>query len=823
MLRPRRNSLHGFLIASLMLIWGPAPAATADENLAKKVWTSAARPQESERDADDAAADLAESYKNTIKPIVASHCLDCHGEDDPSGGLPLHAGHLSKLKTASVQDAWLRIEQVLEEGSMPPEEPLSNEDSGKFGNWLSQSIAAARAGELRPPAIPRLLNRQEYQNTMTDLLGIEMDHVLDFPADPRSLDGFRNDASTLRPTSLHMELFLASARRALGRAVVSSEPPAPFRREFLESNLDRWNGDGQRANRLGRKQEFLAHMPKDYPETGPFTVRVQLNAELKPEKGFPLLEVSVGYRPDTQILLREFPLVEVTQTESQEFVFHGYLEDFPLPVRGQGKFPGLVVRVRNRYDDGSPLPKREKKQKEYPDEPGLPKLIVESVTLETPSQENWPPPQHFAILPDSELRAKDPAAYAREVLRSFASKAFRRPVTEEEVDGLVSFFQATQKDYPQFEDAMRETLAFVLIQPSFLYRDYLTESVRRESSSAIDAQQFALASRLSYFLWRSMPDDSLLQLAKDGRLSDADSLLSEVARMLADPRFDRCLEGFVSDWLQLQYIDAVAVDRRIRDWDEDLKRDLMAQPIALFRELVNQNLSALNLLDSSIVMVNEPLAKHYGIENVLGRKLRPVTLTDDLRGGLLGQAGFFLAGSNGKDSHPIRRAVFIRDRLLLDPPAPPPADVPSLDEASKEFAKLSIAKQLEIHREAEGCASCHRDLDPWGLALEEFDAVGRWRGDAKAAKQTESVQTVSFSNGKTLAGMRDVKDYLLSEYRYEFAKSLVSRMLSFALGRSLNLADEAEVDRITLEFASRNFRLRDLFSIIVSSKLFLEG
>lgn len=809
-----------------MLILGPAQAATADDNLNQKVWTSAERLEESGADVEGTAVDLAEAYRKTIGPLVASHCLDCHGENDPSGGLPLHARHLGKLKTASVQDAWLRIERVLEEGSMPPDEPLNAEDSGEFRTWLRQAIAAARAGELRPDAMPRLLNRQEYQSTLNDLLGIEMDHVLDFPVDPRSLDGFRNDASMLRPTSLHMELFLASARRALARAVVPSEPPAPFRREFLESNLDRWNGDGQRANRLGRKQEFLAHMPKDYPETGPFTVRVQLNAELKPEKGFPLLEVSVGYRPDTQILLREFPLVEVTETESQEFVFHGYLDDFPLPVRGQGKFPGLVVRVRNRYDDGSPLPKREKKQKEYPDEPELPKLTIESVVLETPSQENWPPPQHFAILPESELRAKAADSYTREVLRNFTSKAFRRPAIEVEVDGLMSFFKATQKDFPQFEDAMRETLAFVLIQPSFLYRDYVPESVMREDASTINAEQFALASRLSYFLWRSMPDDSLLQLAQDGRLSDADSLLNEVARMLDDPRFDRCLKDFVSDWLQLQHVDSVAVDRRIRNWNEDLKLDFIAQPVALFRELLHQNLSALNLLDSSFVMVNEPLAKHYGIENVLGSRLRPVPVSDrSLRGGLLGQAGFFLAGSNGKNSHPIRRAVFIRDRLLLDPPLPPPADVPSLDEASKEFAKLSIAEQLEIHREAEGCASCHRDLDPWGLAFEGFDAVGRWRGDDdKSAKRDKGEgESITFSNGKTLAGMRDVKEHLLSEYRYEFAKSLVSRMLSFALGRSLNLADEAEVDRITLEFASRNFRLSDLFSIIVSSKLFMEG
>ena len=215
------------------------------------------------------------------------------------------------------------------------------------------------------------MNRQEYQNTMQDLMGVEMDFVRDLPPDAVSSDGFRNDGQSLRMSAYQLECYLDTARRVMDRVLKSGEPPEVFKHEFKESKNDKWISKAVKSNRLGRQQEFLAKM-KEYPDEGEFLVTVKLKAELIPMGGFPLLEVSVGYCPDTQILVREFEPVEVSTTDEQVFQFRGQLEDFPLPVRGQGKYPGLVMRVRNVYDDGSELPKIQKDEKKknfYPDEP----------------------------------------------------------------------------------------------------------------------------------------------------------------------------------------------------------------------------------------------------------------------------------------------------------------------------------------------------------------------------------------------------------------------------------------------------------------------
>ena len=270
---------------------------------------------------------------------------------------------------------WHEVLNVLNAGEMPPDdEPqLSSEQLQVLTDWISslikQSLEAGRTTDGR--VVMRRLNRIEYQNTMQDLLGLDMDYVRDLPPDAMSADGFQNDGRSLQMSSLQFEYYLATARRALDRVIVTGDAPQAFNHTFAASNIDEWLGDAQWSNRLGRQQEFLARMVNDYPDDGEFVVRVQLTADLKPDTGFPLLEVSVGYRPDTEILMREFDLVEITSPGSQSFEFRGRLENFPLPVRGQGKYPGLVVRVRNVYDDKSPLPPAQKDEKgkpAYPDE-----------------------------------------------------------------------------------------------------------------------------------------------------------------------------------------------------------------------------------------------------------------------------------------------------------------------------------------------------------------------------------------------------------------------------------------------------------------------
>ena len=329
---------------------------------------------------------VAGDFSTDILPILQSHCIRCHGAEKQEGNLRLDKLSTDLINDRAAAENWHDVLNVLNAGKMPPEDEqqLSGEQFAAVTGWVSseikQALEASRSTDGR--VVMRRLNRVEYQYTMEELLGLDMDYVRDLPPDAISSDGFQNDGRSLQMSALLLEYYLATARRALDRVIVSGDAPAAIKHTFAASNIDEWLGKAQWSNRLGRQQEFLARMVNDYPDDGDFLVRVQLSAELKPNTGFPLLEVSVGYRPDTEILMREFDLVEITSPESQTFEFRGRLENFPLPVRGQGKYPGLVVRVRNVYDDKSPLPpgeNDEKKKPVYPDEPALPTVTIESV------------------------------------------------------------------------------------------------------------------------------------------------------------------------------------------------------------------------------------------------------------------------------------------------------------------------------------------------------------------------------------------------------------------------------------------------------------
>ena len=366
---------------------------------------------------------------------------------------------------------------------------------------------------------------------------------------------------------------------------------------------------------------------------------------------------------------------------------------------------------------------------------------------------------------------------------------------------------------------MRETLAMVLIQPDFLF---LLEPAGDEKRTL---DEFELASRLSYFIWSTMPDQRLMELASAGALRE--NLTREVERMLADARAQRFVQQFTDQWLKLNMVDNVAVNRdRYPAFDDRLKQHMCAETHNLFAELLHKNRSATELLNSEFTMLNEPLAKHYGINGVVGRSFRRVLLSPDShRGGLLSHASILLSNSTGADSHPVRRAVWIRDRLLNDPPAPPPPNVPSLEEADPRFHELSVREQLEIHRTVESCNQCHRSLDPWGLALENYDAVGKWRteipnatADGVHAQQVNA--TVVLPGGREVPGANGLRDYLVHERKREFARSLVSRLLTYALGRSLELTDESTVDQVLYQFAEDNYRLKGLVHKVVSSEPF---
>mgnify|MGYP002628050174 FL=1 len=774
-----------------------------------------------------AVASAEPDFDKDVLPVLKTHCVKCHGPEKQESGIRLDDLSTDLVNDRAAAENWHEVLNVLNAGEMPPtdERQLTAQQHQTLTTWISTKVKhAIEAGrDTSGRAVLRRLNRLEYQNTMSDLLSLEMDYTRDLPPDSVSADGFTNDGSALNMSAMQLEYYLDTARRALDRVIVSGEAPEVFDYTFTESKIDVWLGNAQRTTRLGRQQEFLSKMKDKYPEVGEFLVRVKLSAELKPDIGYPLLEVSVGYQPDTELLMRDFDLVEITSAEEQTLEFRGRIENFPLPVRGQSKYPGLVVRVRNRYDDGSALPKEQTKdQRDYPDEPHLPTVTVQSVEFHGPAFDEWPPASHRRILFESDQRESDEAAYVTEVLRKFMTKAFRRLVNDDEVTRLVDFHNSIRPEFPTLEETLRETLAMVLIQPDFLYHLEPAGPTKRP----IDNSE--LASRLSYFLWSTMPDEPLTKLAADGVLLQPDVMAREVDRMLDDARALTFVRQFTEQWLHLDYVDRVAVDREYYPgFDDSLKMHMRGETQAFFGELIRDDLSAMNLLSSKFVMLNEPLAKHYGIEGVWGRKFRRVDLeADSHRGGLLGQASILLINSTGADSHVVRRAVWIRDRLLNDPPSPPPPDTPPLDKANPEFAKLSVREQLEIHRSREACASCHRGIDPWGIALENYDAVGLWRDEIrrKADGKFELLPVKAsdvLPDARQLDGVASLKDYLANERKDDFAKSLVTRLATYAAGRRLELTDQATIDRLTSEFAGNEYRIRGLIHNIVASELFL--
>lgn len=761
-------------------------------------------------------------FKSTVLPILENKCFVCHGPDVQEADIRLDNLSTDFLTDRAAATAWHEAMHVLNKGEMPPKDadPLTAKERSVLVGWIRGEIDRVKA-ELKSTGgqvVLRRLNRSEYQNTMRDLFDLEMDYARDLPPEGASPDGFKNNGQSLQMTSIQLEYYLDAARRALDRVIETKEAPEVFEHSFDKSNVgDKWF-NYEVSNYLGRWQGFYGKMVDKYPEEGDYLVTVTARADIPEGRGAPLMEVSVGYRPDTEQIWKVTKTIEITESESTTYEFTGRVENHPLPVRGQGKFPGLVVRVLNQYDDQAPKPKEVelerdgKKKKGFPVEDRYPVIHIEKVTFKGPVFEQWPPRRHREILFESELRETNEQAYVAEVMRRFLQRAFRRPATDEEVVRFVSFYNGIRPEFPSFEEAMKETLAMALISPPFLYLLEPAQDKKR------DLTDWELASRLSYFLWSTMPDEELFDLADQGQLSKPSVLNAQIERMLRDDRGWRFFQQFTDQWLKLENTAQIAIDTgTYKGFDVSLKTEMLQETRHFLKHLVLNDLSALNMLDADFTMLNEPLARHYGVDGVHGQAFRQVALTEETRGGLLGQSSILMLGSTGKDSHPIRRAVWLRDRLLNDPPAPPPPDVPDLDETNPNFAKLTIREQLEVHRDKESCASCHRGIDPWGIALENFDAIGKFRTEAH---NKPIVSSDTLPNGTELDGVVSLKNYLVEHRSEDFARALVSRLTVYALGRNLELSDEDLIDDLTNSFANNDYQIMHLIQELVASDAF---
>ena len=781
------------------------------------------------------------SYQAQVLPILEKHCIQCHGPEKQKGDVRFDTLSIDFLKDRTAAETWHDASDQIKLGEMPPEEenPLSEGERKLITEWIDSNLEKALReikGE-QSEAVIRRLNRTEYQYTMEDLLGFKMDYVDGLARDPLSPDGFLNNGKVLGMSSLQIEHYLKTARKAF-QLILNEEEEPTVKVSEVKWNKGNIRGPssklyvGKSDHRLGRVNYWHGNFQQP-PKSGRFTIRIKARSERKPGYPSPILEGSYGFFVSglTLNIQGSLPEVEIDSNETKTYEISSYAKLFPMTLANvpDDKING-VLTFRNSLDDGNPLPKqlekitetkdkkgkiKKKKTNYYPEDPNFSKIIIESVEFVANDYSSWPSKIHQQIiLPEEDLNNE---RTAKSVISRFLTKAWRKPVDSKTSDKWFQHFKKISRDENSSIYALRETLATSLASTNFIYLSELKPNESKPSKLSTHE----LAARLSYFIWSSMPDVELRALADEDKLHDPKVLAAQVQRMMNDRKVNRFAEEFSKQWLDLGGVDRVAVNPRYhKNFDNRLKPYMQAESLEFFKEIFKKDEPMTQIIDADFTMLNARLAKHYGVEGPKSQRFERTSLKGTNRaGGILGHASIHLSGSDGAESHPIRRAVWVRERLLHDPPKPPPPDVPGIEESVKDFEKLSLHEQIEFHRKKESCNDCHRTLDPWGIALEEYSAVGLKREETTVHKKPITSDTILPGN-HPVDGVEELQKFILSHRKDQFAHAFCSKVLTYALGRSLTLEDEILVNELKNEFVKNRFRLSGLLKNIVLSETF---
>jgi hypothetical protein len=795
------------------------------------------------------AVAAAEHFRKDIQPVLVEYCYDCHGEGMNKGKVAFDE-FKSDEELLGNRNLWLAVLKNIRARLMPPERKPrpSPEEIKRLEMWIKRDAFGIDPADPDPGRVTlRRLNRTEYHNTIRDLMGFDFKADDEFPPDDTGY-GFDNIGDVLTVSPLLLEKYMQAAETIVAAAVPTMAKIVP--EKSIPGNAFRVpEGEGN-ADRLSfYKATKVSHVHR-VEQAGDY--RLALELEVAGQFDFDPGRCSVLFAIDGRELARKEFGWQNNKRFRFEFEQKWQPGDHELGFDLQPLTP--VERKVNSLD-----------------------LRVVSVKILGPLEKKYwiQPKNHERFFPRDEPPEMETERreYAREVLGSFAKKAFRRPVDDRTLDRLV----AIAKDgYGQpgkrFEEGVAQAMVPVLASPRFLFRveDSASESANEKPvarTSFID--EYALASRLSYFLWSTMPDDELFRLAERGELRK--NLDAQTRRMLSDSRAQELIGNFTGQWLQARDVDGIDINARVvlsRDNGEEkdvqdarrrlqelqakatltpeeeqerdqlieqrrrrlnrptieldgpLRRALRQETEMVFAYIMREDRSILEFLDSNYAFLNERLAKHYGIPGVTGNEMRRVTLPEDSpRGGLLTQGSMLVVTSNPTRTSPVKRGLFILDNILGAPTAPPPPDVPLLEEAEKQFKdrEPTLREALELHRNKPLCNSCHSRMDPLGLALENFNALGMWR-------EKERGQTID-SAGKLITGesfhdIRELKRTLKDQHRLDFYRCLTEKLLTYALGRGLEYYDVETVDQIVTRLERENGRFSALLMGIVESAPF---
>jgi hypothetical protein len=744
--------------------------------------------------------------RGELRPFLERFCLKCHGELKTKGNLSLASWRDSASIVASPQSLSTVISR-LSEGSMPPEEATQPSQAER-----QAVISLLRKLQIQGHAHPgrvtlRRLNRVEYNNTVRDLLGVDIKPADDFPGDDVGY-GFDNIGDVLTMSTLLMEKYLRSAERIVQEGLTPALPPKPqiqrvLPREFTAVPPSKRFADDGRF-RVIEHGELTAAVR--IAQTGNYRLRVHAKAELA-GKELPRLTLYLGDKKVTTFSLETSKahvyLVE-TNLEAGSLVARLVFENPFKTTPTENPKPTTPAVSGQSTSTATPVPL-------------VRRVGVAYLELEGPHGLPPPPPppayvKLFSHRPNGDIT---PREAARRIIEPLATRAFRRPVTTAEVDRLLQLFDRSQAENESFEDSVRLMVQGLLISPHFLFRAELNS--RSAGPDREELASFALASRLSYFLWSSMPDDELFQLAQTDRLRDPELLAAQCLRMLRDPKSSALTENFAGQWLQVRSLASFSPDpARFPDFDEELRKAMVRETELFFEHMLRQERPIVEFLTADYTFLNERLARHYGIAGVQGPHFRRVQLSSPQRGGLLTHGSVLAVTSNPTRTSPVKRGKWILENLLAASTPPPPPGAGDLAEDEQASQSGSLRQRLEKHRRDPNCASCHARLDPLGFALENYDAIGRWR--------THEGQFVidssgTLPDGRTFAGVAELKS-ILADRVDDLRRCLAEKLLTYALGRGCEATDQLYIIQVAEKGRQRGDRLLDYIVAVIQSEPF---
>jgi hypothetical protein len=746
--------------------------------------------------------------------VVKQYCVGCHNQRVKSGDLALDTADVSR--PASQGELFEKVVLKIRGGLMPPAGAPRPSEAARTAllAHLESSLDAAAVASPNPgrPKLHRL-NRVEYANAIRDLLALEVDASVLLPPDDSS-DGFDNNADVLGVSPALLERYVGAARKIATLAL--GDPRATPSTDIYRAPPDMSQAQHREGLPLGTQGGLVA--THTFPSDGEYVIKVKL------------LETTLGQIRGLEFVNRVEVLLDGERIHLAEIGggedFVGSAENITDVLNKIGA--RLTVRVpvtagphaisaaflgRSAVEGGTRLQLFKRTNVDTTDHTGVPHVEYVSIAgpfnptgaARTPSRDRI-----LACAPASS--AQEPAC-AKQIVETLARRAYRRPVTASEVARLLTFYEAGRKD-GTFDKGIERALRSILSSPKFVFR------AEQDSAAApgtlYPIRDLELASRLSFFLWSSIPDDELVEVARRGTLRQPAVLERQVRRMLADRRSDALVSNFAGQWLQLRNLRASIPDQNdFPDFDDNLRQAFRRETELLFGSVVREDRSVLDLLTADYTFVNERLARHYGIPHVYGSHFRRVPVTDVARRGLLGHGSVLLLTSHPDRTSPVLRGKWILDNLLGTPPPPAPANVPALEESQGQTPR-TVREQLEIHRKNPACASCHRMMDPLGLALENFDAVGAWRTkDAGYPIDASSVLT----DNTQIAGVAGLRDAVLAK-RELFVSTMAEKMLTYALGRGLEYYDRPVVRAVLRDSERNGYRFSAVVMAVVNSTPF---